>query len=244
LGVTQSFQNILSGKSFVTKIPPELANFGKPMNIQGLEELIGGHVEMDEEKLKAEMGEMYEKMGRKDLFMYLAAQQALKDGSWNPEDPSEKERTGMVVSSASKNLHEVAKFMASLTSNPNPKVDDFPKYFLSYLGVPALHVGLEHNFNGPTLGVGAAGAGGVFTSTIASQFIRDGEADVMLCGGGEAPISALFTCALHRMRAHCSASSGFPPESRVRPFDMKRTGTAMCEGAAVLLLESYEHAKV
>jgi len=247
IGVIPSFQNLLSGQGFVRKVPDDLYYFGVPQAfhpVEGARHPIGGIVNLDEESMKKQCGEMYEKMGRKDIFVYIATHEALEDAKWNPNTLREKNRTGLVVASAFNNLHEMGRNAALLHVAESGSVEDLPQYFLAQMTVPALHQVLERNFTGPTFGVGAACAGGTYAIATAANLIQNGSADVIVCGGADCPLSVLGIGAFQRLKAHTPEDSPLSPEDRVRPFDKKRCGTALAEGAAVLILEDYNHALV
>ena len=104
-------------------------------------------------------------------------------------------------------------------------------------------VGIELGPQGPNFGVASACAAGSHAIGEAVRHMKEGAADVMLCGGAEAamtPLSYAGFCAMKAMNSKFNDS----PKKASRPFDADRAGFVMGEGAGVLLLETEEHAKV
>jgi len=104
----------------------------------------------------------------------------------------------------------------------------------------AAAVAITHGLRGPNIGVVSACATGSHAVGEAAEVIRRGQAEAMLCGGSEAAITPLALAAFKNMGA-LSARNDEPPRAS-RPFDAGRDGFVMGEGAAVLILESLEHA--
>jgi 3-oxoacyl-[acyl-carrier-protein] synthase II len=103
-------------------------------------------------------------------------------------------------------------------------------------------VAIEINARGPNFGVVSACATGSHSIGESFQMIRDGRADIMVAGGSEAAITRLGYAGFCSMKA---MSTGFndQPEKSSRPFDRKRDGFVMGEGAGILILESEESAR-
>jgi 3-oxoacyl-[acyl-carrier-protein] synthase II len=104
-------------------------------------------------------------------------------------------------------------------------------------GVIAIHL----NLRGPNFAVTAACATGAYAIGEATEIIRRGDADVMLAGGSEAVIVPITMAGMNALTAVSARND--EPERASRPFDLNRDGFVMGEGAAVLLLESLEHAQ-
>ena len=102
-------------------------------------------------------------------------------------------------------------------------------------------VALQYGFTGPNLCITTACAAGAHAIGEGMRLIRDGSSDVAIVGGTEAAITPLALAAFHRMGA-VSGRQDAPTEAS-RPFDVDRDGFVMGEGAAILVLESWEHAE-
>jgi 3-oxoacyl-[acyl-carrier-protein] synthase II len=100
-------------------------------------------------------------------------------------------------------------------------------------------VAIHHGFTGPNLAVATACATGAHAIGEGARYVRDGMADVVVCGGAEACITAVTVAAFARMGA---LSKNPDPSAASRPFDDDRDGFVMGEGAAFLVLEPFERA--
>ena len=111
---------------------------------------------------------------------------------------------------------------------------------LVFTGAASCHVAIEFGFTGPNETNGMSCAAGAIAIGRALRLLRAGEADVALAGGVEAPLSPLCYGAFALLRAMSTRNDD--PASASRPFDRDRDGFVMGEGAAVLVLETMEHA--
>lgn len=172
-------------------------------------------------------------------FSIAASRQALEDGGLDPAavDP---DRVGVMMGSA---LGGVAygelQFENYLTRGVRG-VD--PMLALAvFNGAASCNVAIEFGFTGPNSTNGMSCASGAIALGDAWRAIRDGEADVMVAGGVEAPLAPLCFGAFAIIRAMSQRNDD--PARASRPFDADRDGFVMGEGAAVLLLEEMEHAR-
>jgi 3-oxoacyl-[acyl-carrier-protein] synthase II len=106
--------------------------------------------------------------------------------------------------------------------------------------MPAARVAIRFGLRGYTSSVGTACASGAQAIADAARLIRSGEADVVLCGASEAPLFPTFAETFANARA--LARGWDDPTEASRPFDLRRNGFVLSEGAALLVLESVEHA--
>jgi 3-oxoacyl-[acyl-carrier-protein] synthase II len=103
------------------------------------------------------------------------------------------------------------------------------------------HVSIRCGFKGPNLAVVTACTTGLHSIGEAGRLIEYGDADVMIAGGSEATVSPLGVGGFAAMRALSTRNDD--PETASRPWDRDRDGFVLGEGAGVMVLESYEHAK-
>jgi 3-oxoacyl-[acyl-carrier-protein] synthase II len=106
--------------------------------------------------------------------------------------------------------------------------------------MPAARVAIRHAIRGPVSSVGTACASGAQAIADGVRLIRSGEADVVVCGASEAPLFPTFAETFANARA--LARGWDDPAESSRPFDLRRNGFVLSEGAALLVLESTEHA--
>ena len=110
-----------------------------------------------------------------------------------------------------------------------------------FVGAASCNVAIEFGAQGPNSTNGMSCASGTMAIGEGFRQIRDGYADVMICGGVEAPLNPLCYGAFSIIRAMSTRNDA--PDRASRPFDRERDGFVMGEGAAILVLEEYERAK-
>ncbi len=175
------------------------------------------------------------------LYAVAAAEQAVRDAGWMPEDEESRERTGVIIGSGIGGLQTIAETTLVLRDKGPRRVSPF---FIpgSLINLCSGQVSIRYGFKGPNHSVVTACSTGAHAIGDGARLIRDGDADVMVAGGAEAAICELGIAGF----AACKAlSTGFndEPERASRPYDRDRDGFVMGEGAGVVVLEEYEHAK-
>ena len=175
------------------------------------------------------------------IFAMAAAKQALDDANWHPSTEEERCATGTMIGSGIGGLSGIADTAIVLKERGPRKVSPF---FIPgrLINLASGYVSIEHGLKGPNHSVVTACSTGAHAIGDASRLIALGDADVMVAGGAESPVCRIGMAGFCAARA---LSTGFneTPERASRPYDKDRDGFVMGEGAGVLVLEEYEHAK-
>jgi 3-oxoacyl-[acyl-carrier-protein] synthase II len=175
------------------------------------------------------------------LYGMAAADEAVKDAGWTPEDEESRERTGVMIGSGIGGLQAIEKTVLEMKEKGPRRVSPF---FIpsALINLASGQVSIRYGFKGPNHAVVTACATGAHAIGDAARLIKYGDADVMVAGGAEASICPVGIAGFIACRA---MSTGFndEPEKASRPYDKDRDGFVMGEGAGILVLEEYEHAK-
>jgi 3-oxoacyl-[acyl-carrier-protein] synthase II len=174
-------------------------------------------------------------------YAIAAATQAVEDSGWQPTDAESLERTGVIIGSGIGGLHTIYENSLILKESGPRRISPF---FIPacLINLASGHVSIKYGFKGPNHSVVTACATGTHAIGDAARIIRAGDADVMVAGGSEAPICRLGIAGFAAARA-LSTSYNETPEEASRPWDDGRDGFVMGEGAGVVIMEEYEHAK-
>ncbi|MBV1867157.1 MAG: beta-ketoacyl-ACP synthase II [Marinosulfonomonas sp.] len=175
------------------------------------------------------------------LYGVTAAVQAVTDSGWMPEDEEDRERTGVMIGSGIGGLSAIADTAIILKERGPRRVSPFfiPSALINLISG---HVSIRYGFKGPNHSVVTACSTGAHAIGDASRLIMLGDADVMVAGGAESPISEIGIAGFNACKA-LSTKRGDDPQAASRPYDADRDGFVMGEGAGVVVLEEYEHAK-
>lgn len=183
---------------------------------------------------------------RLDLFCQLAvcaAIQAIKDAGLpaNFQDSSiDPARVGVLVSSGIGGLNTLTEQIRTLTDRGPGRVS--PLLIPMMIGdLASGNISIICGAKGPNMGLVTACATGTHSIGEAMWMIKRGDADIMLAGGAEASVSEIGMAGFSAMKAMSQRNDD--PMHASRPFDADRDGFVMSEGAGVLILEDYEHAK-
>jgi len=175
------------------------------------------------------------------VFAMCAARQALDDANWHPSSEEDRCATGTMIGSGIGGLSGIADTALLLKERGPRKVSPF---FIPgrLINLASGYVSIEYGLKGPNHAVVTACSTGAHAIGDASRLIALGDADVMVAGGTESPICRLSMAGFCASRA---LSTGFndTPEKASRPYDKDRDGFVMGEGAGIVVLEEYEHAK-
>jgi len=181
------------------------------------------------------------KMDRFIHFALVAATEAVEDSGWTPETEEERCATGVMIGSGIGGLETI--FEAS-TLVLQGKARRLSPFFIpsALINLASGHVSIKYGFKGPNHSVVTACATGVHAIGDAARLIQFGDADVMVAGGAESAVNILGMAGFCAARA-LSTSFNDTPAKASRPWDRDRDGFVMGEGAGVVVLEEYEHAK-
>lgn len=179
-----------------------------------------------------------------DVFIHFAmaaADEAMKDCGYVPETEEEKERAGVLIGSGIGGLNEIYETSIVLHERGPRRVSPFfiPR---SLINLASGQVSIRYGLKGPNHSVVTACATGSHSIGDAARLIMLGDADVMVAGGTEAAVCRIGIAGFCAMKA-LSTSYNETPEKASRPFDKGRDGFVMGEGAGIVVLEEYEHAK-
>ncbi|RCK53695.1 3-oxoacyl-ACP synthase [Thalassospira profundimaris] len=175
------------------------------------------------------------------VFGIAAADQALADSGWAPEEEEDREATGVMIGSGIGGLPRIAESAGLLAEGKIRRISPFfiPSCLINLVSG---QVSIKHGLKGPNHAVVTACSTGAHAIGDASRMIMLGDADVMVAGGAEAAVCRLGMAGFAAARALSTGYNDTPTEAS-RPWDEGRDGFVMGEGAGCVVLEEYEHAK-
>ncbi len=178
-----------------------------------------------------------------DFITYgiAAADMALADSGWAPQTEEDRCATGVMIGSGIGGIDGIAENAIILKERGPRRISPF---FIpgNIINLASGHVSIRHGLKGPNHAVVTACSTGAHAIGDASRLIALGDADVMVAGGTESPITRLSIAGFCACRALCTAFND-EPQRASRPYDKDRDGFVMGEGAGVVVLEELEHAK-
>lgn len=174
------------------------------------------------------------------LYALAAAEEALAQADWRPEDDARRQATATIVGSGIGGFPTITRAQDTLTRRGHRRLSPFTvPAFLANLA--AGNVSIRHGFRGPLGCPVTACAAGIQAIGDGMRLLRSGEAEVALVGGAEACIDPLSLAGFHAMKA-LSTERGVPSRAS-RPFDRARDGFIMGEGAGLMVIETLAHAE-
>lgn len=230
LNVEESWQNILAGKSGVglvegfdttdysTKIWAKVKNFN-----------IEDYVPLKDAR----------KMDLFTQYGVAAADEALADSALTI-DAETALRIGVAVGAGIGGIETITNNQDKLVAGGPRKVSPF---FIpaGIINMVAGQIAIRHGLKGPNISVVTACTTGTHNIGLAGRMIAYGDADIMVCGGAEMTTTPLCLAGFSAVRSLSKRNDA--PEKASRPWDKDRDGFVMAEGAGILVLEEYEHAK-
>lgn len=175
------------------------------------------------------------------VFGIAAADQAVEDSGWKPTDEEGLNRTGVMIGAGIGGLQTIYETSLVLKERGPRRVSPF---FIpsALINLASGQVSIKYGFKGPNHSVVTACATGAHALGDAARLIQWGDADVMVAGGAEAAICRIGIAGFNACKA-LSTDFNDTPTQASRPWDKRRDGFVMGEGAGVVVLEDYEHAR-
>jgi 3-oxoacyl-[acyl-carrier-protein] synthase II len=238
VGVDLNWSRILAGKSGISLI----SNF----EVSDITCQIAGQVPGPDEDGGLNLDDFIDprEQRRQDRFIQLgvvAAQLAVEDSGWKPDDREAQNRTGVMIGSGIGGLETIVKTDQLMADRGTRKISPF---FIpsALINLVSGHVSIKYGFRGPNHAVVTACSTGAHAIGDAARMVALDDADVMVAGGAEAAVCRIGMAGFAAARA---LSTGYNdrPEQGSRPWDKGRDGFVMGEGAGIVVLEELEHAK-
>ena len=175
------------------------------------------------------------------LYAMAAADEAVRDAGWTAPPEEERLRTGVMIGSGIGGLSSIAETAVLIQERGPRRVSPFfvPS---ALINLASGQVGIRYGFRGPNHAVVTACSTGAHAIGDAARLIGLGDADVMVAGGAESPISPIGVAGFNACKA-LSTKHANDPEAASRPWDADRDGFVLGEGAGVVVLEEMEHAR-
>ncbi|MGE3150268.1 MAG: beta-ketoacyl-ACP synthase II [Pseudorhodoplanes sp.] len=175
------------------------------------------------------------------VYAMCAASQALDDAGWKPTAAEDQNATGVMIGSGIGGIEGIAEGAITLKERGPRRISPF---FIPgrLINLASGYVSIAHGLKGPNHAVVTACSTGAHAIGDASRLIALGDADVMVAGGTESPINRLSMAGFAACRALSTGYNDTPTKAS-RPYDRDRDGFVMGEGAGVVILEEYEHAR-
>ncbi len=239
LGVDHAWKRLVAGESGIGPITH--------FDVKDLPARIAGQVpEGPKAEGKLDLNEWIpvkdqKKMDRFIQLAWVAAEEAIQDSGWMPQDEPSRVRTGVMIGSGIGGLETIQEASLMVGAGKTRRLSPF---FIpsALVNLASGQVSIRYGFKGPNHSAVTACATGVHAIGDAARLIALGDADAMVAGGAEAAICELGIGGFCAARALSTAFNDTPTAGS-RPWDKDRDGFVMGEGAGVLVLEELEHAR-
>ncbi|MCE3255546.1 MAG: 3-oxoacyl-ACP synthase [Rickettsiaceae bacterium] len=239
-GAIKTWERIIQGDSGLGKITAfDVDSTDIPCKIAGQVKDGTGEGEFDVNKFIDPKEQ--KKMDRFIHFAIAAAIEAVEDSGWKPTTEEDQFRTGVMVGSGIGGLPLIERTTLFVKEKGAKKISPF---FIpaSLANLASGHISIKYGFMGPNQCVVTACATGSHAIGDSARMIEYGDVDVMVCGGAESTVCEIGVGGFAALRA-LSTSFNDNPSAGSRPWDKARDGFVMGEGAGIVVLEEYEHAK-
>lgn len=238
-GVEGNWSRLLDGRSGIRALSDNVVG-DLPAKVCGNVPGIADDPELGFDADRAVPRKDQKKMDRFIQFAMMAADEAIAQAGWAPQDARAQERTATIIASGIGGFPVIVDAVRTVDERGVRRLSPFtvPSFLVN---LAAGQVAIRHGFKGPLGAPVTACAAGVQAIGDAARLILSGEADIAVCGGTEACIDRISLGAFAAARA---LSTGFNdrPERASRPFDRDRDGFVMGEGAGILVIETLDHA--
>lgn len=240
-GVEQTWKRLLNAESGIGAID----NF----DVSDIAAKIAGQVPMGEGDGEFNFDDYVTPKERRrvdDFIVYgmAAADEAIKDSGWELKSDEDAWKTGVLIGSGIGGLNTISKGAVTVDCDSGGGPRRLSPFFIpaSLINLVSGHVSINHGYKGPNHSIVTACSTGAHAIGDAARLIMWEDADVMVAGGAEAAVCRLGLAGFASARALNTSYNDRPTEAS-RPWDKDRAGFVMGEGAGVVVLEEYEHAK-
>lgn len=237
-GVQATWEKLIAGQSGVSAVTQ--------FDVSDITAKIAGEVKLGTEAGQFNADDWFSPKDQKKvdkfiLFGIAAAVQAVRDAGWEPKDEESCKRTGVLIGSGIGGLQAIERAVMEMHEKGPRRLSPF---FIpsALINLTSGHVSMMYGFRGPNHAVVTACSTGAHAIGDAAHIIARGDADVMIAGGSEAATCRIGMAGFAAARA-LSTNFNDTPTKASRPWDKDRDGFVMGEGAGVVVLEEYEHAK-
>jgi len=242
MGVDHNWKSITAGKSGIKKI--------EHFDVSDISSKIAGIIPRTDSENPTDGAfnpDLYlepKEQRKVDIFItygMAAAAEAIADSGYKPASVEEQDRTGVLIGSGIGGLDEIYKTSTLMNERGPRRISPF---FVpaALINLVSGHVSIKYGYRGPNHSVVTACATGTHAIGDAARLIALDDADVMIAGGAEGAVCRIGVAGFAAARALTTGYNDNPDQAS-RPWDQGRDGFVIGEGAGIVVLEEYEHAK-